>query len=43
LVWEGKVKLEYMNTKEMIADMMIKAVPKSKLFFCARGAGLNSV
>ena len=43
LVWEGKVKLEYVNTKEMIEDMMTKAVPKSKLFFCVRGAGLNSV
>ena len=43
LIWEGKLKLEYMNTKEMIADMMTKAVPKSKLFFCVRGAGLNSV
>jgi len=27
LIWEGKVKLEYMNTKEMIADMITKAVP----------------
>jgi hypothetical protein len=42
LVWERKIKLEYFNTREMIADMLTKAVPKNKLFFCIKGAAMNS-
>jgi hypothetical protein len=32
-VQEGKIKLEYLNTKEMIADMLTKAESKNKLVF----------
>jgi hypothetical protein len=42
-VKEEKVALEYLNTEKMIADVMTKALPKVKHYFCMNALGITLV
>jgi hypothetical protein len=42
-VKEEKVALEYLNTEKMIADIMTKALPKVKHYFCINVLGITLV
>jgi hypothetical protein len=42
-VKEEKVALEYLNTEKMIADVMTKALPKVKHYFCMNTLGITLV
>jgi hypothetical protein len=37
------VALEYLNTEKMTADIMIKALPKVKHYFCVNALGITLV
>jgi hypothetical protein len=40
LVKAGRVRLEYLHTKEMLADILTKPLPRSQHEYLARGIGL---
>jgi hypothetical protein len=42
-VKEEKVALENINTEKMIADIMTKALPKVKHYFCMNALGITLV
>jgi hypothetical protein len=40
---EEKVALEYLNTERIVADIMTKALPKVKHYFCMNALGITLV